>query len=125
MCLAVPGQVKDIYESMGTRMGKVSFGGIVKEVCLAYLPEIAVGDYTIVHVGFAISKIDEETAEQTLKDFRELGVLEEELASEEEAFQRAAQRPQSNCPDGSCSLEDDATSTADSANPASSAVPDR
>jgi hypothetical protein len=53
-------------------------------------------------VGFAISKIDEETAEQTLADFRAMGVLDEELASEEEAFARAAERPQSRCPDGSC-----------------------
>jgi hydrogenase expression/formation protein HypC len=79
MCLAVPGQIKEIYESMGTRMGKVSFGGIVKEVCLAYLPDIAVGDYTIVHVGFAITKVDEASAMQTLETFREMGLLEEEF----------------------------------------------
>jgi hydrogenase expression/formation protein HypC len=79
MCLAVPGQIKEIYESMGTRMGKVSFGGIVKEVCLAYLPDIAVGDYTIVHVGFAITKVDEVSAMQTLKTFREMGLLDEEF----------------------------------------------
>ncbi|HET6169647.1 MAG TPA: HypC/HybG/HupF family hydrogenase formation chaperone, partial [Terracidiphilus sp.] len=84
---------------------------IVKRVCLDYVPEIVVGDYAIVHVGFAISKIDEVTAEQTLADFRAMGVLDEELASEEEAFARAAARPQSNCPDGSCSLPDTATST--------------
>jgi len=61
-----------------------------------------VGDYTIVHVGFAISKIDEETAEQTLADFRAMGVLENELAEGDEAMARAAEKPQSNCPDGSC-----------------------
>ena len=83
-------------------MGRVNFGGVVKRVCLDYVPEVEVGDYTIVHVGFAISKIDEETAEQTLAEFRAMGMLEEELASEEEAFARAAERPQSNCPDGSC-----------------------
>jgi len=66
MCLAVPGQVKTIFEEHGTRMGKVNFGGVVKEVCLAYLPEIEVGDYTIVHVGFAISQIDEASAQETL-----------------------------------------------------------
>ena len=86
-------------------MGRVNFGGVVKRVCLDYVPEVVVGDYTIVHVGFALSKIDEETAEQTLKDFREMGVLEEELASEEEAFARAAAAPQSACPDGSCAAE--------------------
>jgi hydrogenase expression/formation protein HypC len=60
-------------------MGCVNFGGITKEVCLAYLPDIKVGDYTIVHVGFAISKIDEESAQKTLQMFHELGILEEEL----------------------------------------------
>jgi hydrogenase expression/formation protein HypC len=81
MCLAVPGQVKEIYESSGLLMGRVNFGGVVKEVCLAYLPEIEVGDYTIVHVGFAISKIDEESARQTLDTFREMGLLDEEFGS--------------------------------------------
>jgi hydrogenase expression/formation protein HypC len=79
MCLAVPGRVDAIYDEQGTRMGRVDFGGVVKEVCLACLPEIAVGDYTIVHVGFAISKIDEASAKETLKTFEELGMLEEEL----------------------------------------------
>ena len=79
MCLAVPGQVKEIYESMGMRMGRVSFGGIVKEVCLAYLPEIEIGDYTIVHVGFAITKVDEESAKQTLEAYRLMGLLDEEF----------------------------------------------
>jgi hydrogenase expression/formation protein HypC len=60
-------------------MGNVNFGGVVKEVCLAYLPDIQVGDYTIVHVGFAISKIDEQSAQETLRTFEELGLLEEEL----------------------------------------------
>jgi hydrogenase expression/formation protein HypC len=80
MCLAVPGQVESIHEENGTRMGRVNFGGVVKEICLAYLPDIAVGDYTIVHVGFAISRIDEASAQQTLRTFAELGLLEEGLA---------------------------------------------
>ena len=80
MCLAVPGLVESIREEGGTRMGRVNFGGVVKEVCLAYLPDIAVGDYTIVHVGFAISKIDEASALATLRTFAELGLLEEGLA---------------------------------------------
>jgi len=79
MCLAVPGRVEAIYDEQGTRMGRVDFGGVVKEVCLACLPEIAVGDYTIVHVGFAIGKIDEDSAKEALKTFEELGLLEEEL----------------------------------------------
>lgn len=79
MCLAVPGRVEQIYEEAGARMGKVNFGGIVKDICLAYVPDIAVGDYTVVHVGFALSRIDEESAQRTLKTFRETGLLEEEL----------------------------------------------
>ena len=86
-------------------MGRVNFGGVVKRVCLDYVPEVEVGDYTIVHAGFALSKIDEETAEKTLADFRAMGVLDEELASEEEAFARAAGAPQSACPDGSCAVK--------------------
>lgn len=80
MCLAVPGQVESIRDEQGTRMGRVNFGGVVKDVCLAYLPELAVGDYAIVHVGFAISKIDEASARETLRTFAELGILEEGLA---------------------------------------------
>ena len=80
MCLAVPGRIDTIYEEQGTRMGRVNFGGVVKDVCLAYLPEAEIGDYTIVHVGFAISRIDEESARETLRMFSELGLLEEELA---------------------------------------------
>ena len=80
MCLAVPGQVESIHEENGTRMGRVNFGGVVKEICRAYLPDIAVGDYTIVHVGFAISKIDEASARATLRTFADLGLLEEGLA---------------------------------------------
>jgi hydrogenase expression/formation protein HypC len=102
MCLAIPGKVEEITTDGLIRIGRVNFGGVIKKVCLDYVPEVEVGDYTIVHVGFALSKIDEETAEQTLADFRAMGVLDEELASEEEAFARAAQRPQSRCPDGSC-----------------------
>lgn len=102
MCLAIPGKVESIIADGPIRMGRVNFGGIVKSVCLEYLPEVEVGDYTIVHVGFAISKIDEESARLTLEAFREMGMLEEELAGEDEAFCRAASEPQSSCPDGSC-----------------------
>jgi hydrogenase expression/formation protein HypC len=80
MCLAVPGQVESIHDEDGVRMGRVNFGGVVKEVCLAYLPDLAVGDYTIVHVGFALSRIDEASARDTLQTFAELGLLDEELA---------------------------------------------
>lgn len=105
MCLAIPGKVEEILTEGDLRIGRVNFGGVVKRVCLDYVPEVEVGDYTIVHVGFALSKIDEETALQTLDDFRAMGVLDAELESEDEAFARAATAPQSNCPDGSCSVE--------------------
>jgi hydrogenase expression/formation protein HypC len=102
MCLAIPGRVEDIVDEGVIRMGRVNFGGVVKRVCLDYVPEVGVGDYVLVHVGFAISMVDETTAKETLEMFGQMGVLEEELASEEETFARAAERQQSNCPDGSC-----------------------
>ena len=96
MCLAVPGLVESIRDEHGTRMGRVNFGGVVKDVCLAYLPEIAVGDYTIVHVGFAISKIDEASARETLRTFAELGILAEGLAELREGDEPAGPAPESN-----------------------------
>ena len=77
----------------------MNFGGVVKRVCLDYVPEVEVGDYTIVHVGFALSKIDEETAEKTLADFRAIGVLDEELADEEEAVCAGRKGTAIVCPD--------------------------
>ena len=79
MCLAVPGRIVETRDERGTKMATIDFDGIRKDICLAYLPDIDVGDYAIVHVGFAISKIDEESALETLEMFRELGVLDEEL----------------------------------------------
>jgi hydrogenase expression/formation protein HypC len=79
MCLAVPGKIVSIEERDDTRMAKVDFGGVVKDVCLAYLPDIQVGDYTIVHVGFAIQKLDEASALETLALFQSMGLLDEEL----------------------------------------------
>ena len=79
MCLGIPGKVVEIYEVDGIGMGKVDFGGILKDVCLAYVPEVQVGDYTIVHVGFAITQLDEESARESLALFKEMGILEEEL----------------------------------------------
>jgi hydrogenase expression/formation protein HypC len=84
MCLGIPGKVLEIYDNGGIRMGKVDFDGIQKEVCLAYLPELGVGDYTIVHVGFAITQLDEQSALESLRLFRELGAFEEELSAGQE-----------------------------------------
>jgi hydrogenase expression/formation protein HypC len=78
MCLGVPGKVISIdTNSAGLSMGKVRFGGISKEVCLAYVPEVKVGEYVIVHVGFAISVMDEKEAEQVFEYLREAGELGE------------------------------------------------
>ena len=79
MCLAIPGQVQEIFEEHGIRMGRLNFGGVVKNVCLAYLPQIGIDEYAIVHAGFAISADDEESAQKTLRLFDEIGVLEEQL----------------------------------------------
>ncbi|MFD9353371.1 HypC/HybG/HupF family hydrogenase formation chaperone [Streptomyces sp. NPDC060031] len=79
MCLAVPGRVLDIGERDGTRMATVDFGGVRKEVCLEYLPDLQVGEYAIVHVGFALQRLDEESARKTLELFAELGMLQEEF----------------------------------------------
>ena len=84
MCLGVPGKVIEIIDTDGVRMGKVDFDGVIKDVCLAYLPELKIGDYTIVHVGFAITQIDEQSAQETLALFHDLGILEEELNPSDE-----------------------------------------
>ena len=81
MCLAVPGRVTGIEERDATRMAQVDFGGIAKEVCLEYLPDAAVGDYVVVHVGFAIQRLDEQSALDTLALFDNLGILEEEFGA--------------------------------------------
>ena len=79
MCLGIPGKVVELYQVNGMKMGKVDFGGVIREACLEYLPEIQIGDYTIVHVGFGISQLDEEEAMQTLEMLREMEMLANEL----------------------------------------------
>lgn len=69
MCLAIPGRIESFIENSDPKMGMVNFGGIRKQVCMEMLPEAKVNDYVIVHVGFAISMIDEEEAQETLKMF--------------------------------------------------------
>jgi hydrogenase expression/formation protein HypC len=83
MCLGIPGQVVEISEDAGITMATVDFGGATKAVCLAYLPDVVVGEYVIVHAGFAITRLDEESARITLEMFRNLGLLEQELAGPE------------------------------------------
>lgn len=70
MCLGIPGKVVEIRDDGALRMARVDFGGVRKEACLAYLPEVVLGDYVIVHVGFAISQLDEEEALKTLELLR-------------------------------------------------------
>jgi hydrogenase expression/formation protein HypC len=83
MCLGIPGKVVNIWEEAGTRMSCVDFGGTTKTVCLAYLPDMQIGEYAIVHAGFAIARLDEASANDTLRMFEELGVLDQELAGSE------------------------------------------
>jgi hydrogenase expression/formation protein HypC len=78
MCLAIPGKVESISgDDSLTRMGRVNFGGILKEASLAYVPEVKVGDYVIVHVGFALSKVDEDEAQKVFEYLREMDELAE------------------------------------------------
>ena len=79
MCLAVPGRIMSIAERDDTLMAQVAFGAVVKDVCLAYIPDAAVGEYVIVHVGFAIQRLDESSALETLATFAKLGLLDEEF----------------------------------------------
>jgi hydrogenase expression/formation protein HypC len=78
MCLAVPGKVVEITGEGELRMGKVDFSGVQREACLAWVPEVQEGDYVLVHVGFAISRIDEAAALETLATLREIGELGEQ-----------------------------------------------
>jgi hydrogenase expression/formation protein HypC len=76
MCLAIPGKITEIHADNDLPVGKVDFGGIVKDICLSYTPEAVVGDYVIVHVGFAISRIDEAEAKEIFSYLEEIGQTE-------------------------------------------------
>jgi len=82
MCLAIPGKVLEINTQVQPTMGKVSFGGIKKEVCLELVPDVRIGEYVIVHVGFAISTMDEAEALETLRMFEQLGELPDDDAGD-------------------------------------------
>jgi hydrogenase expression/formation protein HypC len=77
MCLAIPGRISALHENLGVPMAKVNFGGITREACLSYVPDARIGDYVLVHVGFAISKVDEEEAERTYRYLSEMDQLAE------------------------------------------------
>lgn len=78
MCLGIPGKIVERYEIAGTRMCKVDFGGVIQEACIETLPEAKIGDYTIIHAGFALSLLSEEDAQETLTILREIAQLEDE-----------------------------------------------
>jgi hydrogenase expression/formation protein HypC len=82
MCLAIPGKVLSLDRDTSPIMGEVSFGGIRKKVCLEWVPEVRVGDYVIVHVGFAISTVDEEEALETLRMFEAMGGGADEIGGD-------------------------------------------
>ncbi len=82
MCLAIPGKVVEVHELNGMRMAKVDFGGITREACIEYVPDTQLGEYVMVHVGFAISKVDEEEAARTYRYLEEMDQLAEIYDSE-------------------------------------------
>jgi hydrogenase expression/formation protein HypC len=82
MCLGVPGKIIETYEKDELHMAKVDFGGVFREACLEYVPEAQVGEYCIIHVGFAISLLSESEALETLDLLRQIGAIEEELGAE-------------------------------------------
>ncbi len=85
MCLAIPGKILEIHEADGLRTGRLDFGGAIREACLTYVPEAKVGDYAIVHVGFAINMLSEEEALSTLETIRQIADLDVELGPGTEA----------------------------------------
>lgn len=85
MCLAIPGKIVNSEIQNGIRVGRVQFGGITRETCLDFVPEASVGDYVIVHVGFAMSLVDREEAERTYEFLESMGLLQGELESDLES----------------------------------------
>jgi hydrogenase expression/formation protein HypC len=79
MCLAMPGRVESVRDEAGVRMGRIDFGGVVRDVCLACVPDIAVGEWALVHVGFALGRIDETAARETLRALAAIGGLAEPM----------------------------------------------
>ena len=78
MCLGIPGKVIELYEVNGMKMAKIDFNGAIKEACMEYLPEIKLGDYTIIHVGFGLSIVDENEAFETMQLLNQIAAMEEE-----------------------------------------------
>jgi hydrogenase expression/formation protein HypC len=93
MCLAIPGKVLSIATGSVPLMADVSFGGMTKKICLEWVPEVRVGEYVIVHVGFAISKVDEKDALETLELFKEIHGALDELQDPEDELPLPGERP--------------------------------
>jgi hydrogenase expression/formation protein HypC len=83
MCLGIPGKIIEIYDANGLTMGKVDFGGVTREACLAYVPEAQIGDFTLIHVGFALSIISEQEAQETLALIQQIADINDELDAEQ------------------------------------------
>jgi len=78
VCLGIPAKVIELYDKHGMKMAKVDFGGAIKEVCMEYLPEVRLGDYTIIHVGFGLSILDEKEALETMELIKQIGAFDEQ-----------------------------------------------
>ena len=89
MCLGIPGEIVDVREDEGLRLGRVRFAGITRDVCLDYVPDAAAGEYVLVHVGFAISRIDREEAERSYRVLEEIGQTAE-LTADRDALEGPA-----------------------------------
>jgi len=96
MCLGIPGRLVEVYQQNDMPMGKVDFGGILKETCLAYTPEARVDDYVLVHVGFAISRIDEAEAQELFDYFEEIADFEKNMAKRDLPNPRPPNSPPPN-----------------------------
>jgi hydrogenase expression/formation protein HypC len=93
MCLGIPGKIVEIYDNGGMSMGRIDFGGVTREVCLAYVPEAKIGDYAMIHVGFALNLMSEAEANESLDLIRQIAVVEAELYPDD-ADQSALPNPE-------------------------------
>ena len=96
MCLGIPGELVSVRDDNGLRVGKVRFAGVLRDVCLECVPEAEPGDYVLVHVGFAIARIDREEAARTFRILEELGQAEEALAADVEDVKASRLRSDEN-----------------------------
>ena len=79
MCLGIPGKIIEIYETNGLKMGRIDFNGVQREACLEYVPEAQLGDYALIHVGFALNLVSEQEAQETLDLLRQIGEIDQEF----------------------------------------------